>query len=106
MCRSTASKSPCALATARMTTFDASCFELQAASRSCQPRERADMSRRTPPAARRQHGVGLVEVLVSMLVLSIGLLGLATLHMWTLRNEQSTLERSFAVVATHSIVDA
>jgi type IV pilus assembly protein PilV len=53
-----------------------------------------------------QHGVGLVEVLVAMLVLSVGLLGLAGLQVRTLRNSQSSLERGVAVVESHAIADA
>jgi type IV pilus assembly protein PilV len=55
---------------------------------------------------RLQRGVGIVEVLVAVLVLSIGLLGLAGLQMRTLRNNQSALERGVAVMETHAIVDA
>ena len=55
---------------------------------------------------RHQRGVGIVEVLVAVLVLSIGLLGLAGLQMRTLRNNQSALERGVAVMETHAIVDA
>lgn len=55
---------------------------------------------------RAQRGVGLIEVLISVLVLSFGMLGLAGLQLWSLRNNQSSMERSLAVVQTHSIVDA
>lgn len=53
-----------------------------------------------------QAGVGLIEVLISLLVLSFGMLGLAGLQMWSLKNNQSSMERSLAVVQTHTIVDA
>lgn len=53
-----------------------------------------------------QRGVGLVEILVAVLVLSIGLLGLAGLQVRTLRNGQSALERGVAVVESHAIIDA
>lgn len=53
-----------------------------------------------------QHGVGLVEILVAVLVLSIGLLGVATLQLHTLRNNQSSLERSAAITQSYSIADA
>lgn len=53
----------------------------------------------------RQSGVGLIEVLIAVLVLSIGMLGLASLQIWTLRNNQGAMERSMAVVQTFSIVD-
>jgi type IV pilus assembly protein PilV len=55
---------------------------------------------------RTQAGVGLVEVLVALLVLSIGLLGLAGLQLRTLRNNQSSLERGIAVMETHAVIDA
>jgi type IV pilus assembly protein PilV len=55
---------------------------------------------------RFQSGVGLIEVLVAVLVLSIGLLGLAGLQVRTLRNNQSALERGVAVIETHAIADA
>jgi type IV pilus assembly protein PilV len=60
-------------------------------------------------AARRrdaQAGVGLIEVLIAMVVLSFGMLGLAGLQMWSLKNNQSSMERSLAVVGTYTIVDA
>ena len=51
-------------------------------------------------------GVGLVEVLVAVLVLAIGLLGIAALQATTLRNSQSSIERAQAVVQTYTILDA
>jgi type IV pilus assembly protein PilV len=54
----------------------------------------------------RHSGFGLIEVLIAVVVLSIGLLGLAGLQMRTVRNNESSLERGMAVVETHSIVDA
>jgi type IV pilus assembly protein PilV len=53
-----------------------------------------------------QRGVGLVEVLVAVVVLSIGMLGVAGLQLHNLRNSESSLERGMAVVETHSVVDA
>jgi type IV pilus assembly protein PilV len=64
------------------------------------------MTRRDRTGRRRQRGVGLIEVLISVLVLSIGMLGLASLQMSTLRNNQSALERGMVVVQSHSIADA
>jgi type IV pilus assembly protein PilV len=63
-------------------------------------------NRKEPSTFGRQRGVGIVEVLVAVLVLSIGLLGLAGLQVRTLRNNQSALERGVAVVETHAIADA
>lgn len=55
---------------------------------------------------RAQRGVGIVEILVAVLVLSVGLLGLAGLQMRTLRNSESSMERGIAVVETHAVADA
>src|SRR5690349_11510858 len=63
-----------------------------------------------PPHMQRassiQRGVGLIEVLVAVVVLAIGLLGVAGLQLRTLRDNESAYERGMAVVETHSIVDA
>jgi len=64
------------------------------------------MNARNRVRLRAQRGVGIVEILVAVLVLSIGLLGLAGLQMRTLRNSESALERGVAVFETHAIVDA
>ena len=55
---------------------------------------------------RRQKGVGLVEVLIAVLVLSVGMLGMAVLQVRSLRNNQSAYQRSVAVMQVHAIADA
>lgn len=55
---------------------------------------------------KHQGGVGLIEVLIALLVLSFGMLGMAGLQMWSLRYNQSALQRGMAVVETHTIADA
>jgi type IV pilus assembly protein PilV len=60
--------------------------------------------RRTSRAAAR--GVGLIEVLVAVLVLGIGLLGVAAMQATALRNSQSSLERSQGVMHVYTILDA
>jgi type IV pilus assembly protein PilV len=50
-------------------------------------------------------GVGLIEVLIAIAILAFGLLGIAALQATTLRNTQSAMERSQAVVATYAILD-
>lgn len=62
---------------------------------------------RPAPASRTsQQGVGLIEVLVAVLVLAIGLLGIAGLQSSTLRNNQSAFERSQAVTLSYLMLDA
>lgn len=51
-------------------------------------------------------GVGLIEVLIAVLVMAIGLLGIAALQATGLRNSQSALERSQAVISSYAILDA
>lgn len=60
---------------------------------------------RGPQRAVHAAGVGLIEVLVAVLVLSIGLLGVAALQATALRNSQSSLERSQGVIHAQSIFD-
>src|SRR5690242_5468841 len=66
------------------------------------------MSRKYSSRSRRraQRGVGMIEVLVAVVVLAIGLLGLAGLQIRSLRDNQSASARGIAVVQTHSILDA
>lgn len=62
------------------------------------------MRQSTAPAAQR--GAGLIEVLIAVLVLSIGMLGMAGLQTWSLRNNQSAQQRGQAVVQAYYIADA
>lgn len=64
------------------------------------------MSRAVFPAPRRQRGLSLIEVLVSVLVLAIGLLGIGAMQAYALRGGQSSLESSQAVMATNQIIEA
>ena len=63
------------------------------------------MNKNLPPPIQQQRGVSLLEVLIAVLILSFGLLGLASLQMTTLRNNQSSFERSRAIMAVYSIAD-
>lgn len=58
------------------------------------------------PAARQQRGASLIEVLVAALILGFGMLGIAALQSLALRNSQSALERSQAVMHSYAILDA
>ncbi len=53
-----------------------------------------------------QSGVGLIEVLVAVLVLSIAFLGIAALQAMSLSTNNSAMARSMATVASYSILDA
>ncbi len=65
------------------------------------------MSRRSHfHSSRAIRGVGLIEVMVAILVLAVGLLGIAALQATTLRNSQGALERSQAVIQTYGILDS
>lgn len=57
-------------------------------------------------AASAARGVGLIEVLVAVLVLAIGLLGVAAMQATALRNSQSSLERSQGVIHIYTILDS
>lgn len=51
-------------------------------------------------------GVSLLEVMISVLILGIGLLGIAAMQALALRGGQSSLESSQAVMQTTSIAEA
>jgi type IV pilus assembly protein PilV len=53
-----------------------------------------------------QSGVALVEVLVAILVMAIGMLGIAGLQARALKYGQSSYERSVAVIQAQSITDS
>ncbi|MEO8001074.1 MAG: type IV pilus modification protein PilV [Arenimonas sp.] len=55
---------------------------------------------------RLSKGTSLIEVMVSVLVLSIGLLGIAAMQATALRNTQSAMERTQAVVQSYAVLDA
>ncbi|MCH6484042.1 type IV pilus modification protein PilV [Pseudoxanthomonas sp. LH2527] len=59
-----------------------------------------------PGAPSRQRGISLIEVLVSVVVLGIGLLGVAAMQSIALRGGQSSLESSQAVIQTTSILES
>lgn len=68
---------------------------------------KADRRLRAPRGARRNaRGVSLIEVLVSVVVLSIGLLGVAAMQSIALRGGQSSFESSQAVIQTSAILEA
>lgn len=54
----------------------------------------------------RQSGVGLIEILIAVLVLSIGFLGMAALQAKALSNNNSSMMRTQASMAAYSMFDA
>lgn len=56
--------------------------------------------------ASRQSGIGMIEVLIAVLVVSIGFLGMAALQAKALSTNNSAMARSMATVASYSILDA
>lgn len=56
--------------------------------------------------AASQSGVGLIEVMVAVLVLSIGFLGIAALQVMSLSTNNSAMARSMATISSYSILDA
>lgn len=65
------------------------------------------MRRFTPSSSPRvQRGVSLIEVLIAVLIMGVGLLGIAAMQATALRNSQSALERSQAVIMSYAILDA
>ncbi|TCI11436.1 type IV pilus modification protein PilV [Dyella soli] len=63
---------------------------------------RAGLGRRR----RQQAGVGLIEVLVAVLILSIAFLGIAALQAMSLSTNNSAMARSMATISSYSILDA
>lgn len=52
-----------------------------------------------------QSGVSLIEVAVALFVLSVGMLGMAALQVASLRSNQSSYERSAAVLSAYTMID-
>ena len=58
-----------------------------------------------PEMRRRQAGFTLVEVLVAMLVLAVGLIGLAGLQLASMKSNHSAYRRSQAAIAVYDLLD-
>lgn len=62
------------------------------------------MNRHANPG-RRQGGASLLEVLIAVLILAVGMLGMAALQSITLKNSNSSSGRTQAVIQTYSLLD-
>ncbi len=58
------------------------------------------------PVTKSSAGFSLIEVLVAVLVLAVGMLGIAAMQATALRNSQSAFQRSQGVIQTYSIIDS
>lgn len=59
-----------------------------------------------PPLGSRQAGIGFIEILVAIVVLSIGVLGVAALQTRSMVSNGNAMQRSMATVASYSIIAA
>ncbi|MDO5610328.1 MAG: type IV pilus modification protein PilV [Pseudomonadota bacterium] len=55
---------------------------------------------------KNQTGVSLIEVMVSVLILGVGLLGIAAMQAAALRNNEGAYGRSQAVIQSYNIIEA
>lgn len=53
----------------------------------------------------KQKGAGLIEVLIAVLVLAVGLTGIAAMQVRSVKNNASALQHSIAVIQAQSMVD-
>lgn len=63
----------------------------------------AKTSKYSGPASQR--GASLLEVLIAVLILAIGMLGMAALQAVSLRNTQSASDRTTAVIQSYAMLD-
>jgi len=64
------------------------------------------MMKQPTSSPRRVSGVSLIEVMISVLILGVGMLGIAAMQTTALRNNQSAMSRSQVVMQTYTILDA
>jgi type IV pilus assembly protein PilV len=62
--------------------------------------------RQTGPSRDKSRGAGLLEVLIAVLILAIGMLGMAALQANALKNSGSSFERTQAVIQAYAMLDA
>lgn len=57
------------------------------------------------PPVKRQYGFGMIEILITILVLSVGLLGVAALQGFSLQTSQMSYERTQATNIVYELID-
>jgi len=67
--------------------------------------QRFPTNRRESPACQHARGMTLIEVLVSLIVISVGLLGVAALQTVSLRNSQGSYLRTQATALADDMID-
>jgi type IV pilus assembly protein PilV len=67
--------------------------------------EGREMSVMRSKSARFQHGVSIVEALVALLVLSIGMLGIAVMYLESVRANRTALSRTQAIHLINDMAD-
>ena len=67
---------------------------------------KAVMSKSMHASPVSQRGTSLLEVLISVLIMGVGMLGIAAMQATALRNSQGSTERSQAVMSSYAIIDA
>jgi type IV pilus assembly protein PilV len=58
-----------------------------------------------PGNARRQRGISIVEALVALLVLSIGMLGIAVMYLESVKANRTALSRTLAIQLVNDMAD-
>lgn len=66
---------------------------------------RLPRSANIPAMLSKQWGVSMLEVLISIVVLAVGLLGFAGLQMLSLKNSNSAYQRSQATMLAYDVID-
>ena len=64
-----------------------------------------EMKSAMAPNVKKQAGVSLIEVMIAVVILSIGLLGIAALQAVTLKNSGSSASRTQASIQIYSMLD-
>lgn len=62
--------------------------------------------RKAGPSPVKSRGAGLLEVMIAVLILAIGMLGMAALQANALKNSGSSFERTQAVIQAYAILDS